>query len=541
MITRLSLPNERWIFYAILLLALLPVWASGRFFVTGDGPCHVYNARVLLDFILGRNLDFYNPFYSLNLHTDPNWLTHICLAALQLVYAPETAEKIFLTGYVVLFGFGLRYLIRQINPDSIFLSSVGLLFVWHHLLVSGFYNFAFSIALFFWVGGFWLKHRKRWTTGRLLALSAVWVLLYFSHAMGTVFSLVFVGSAVLADWLHSIRANGLQTTWRQHGKNTLRTALAALPMLALLGLYFWRTPAITGADSRPFADLLEDLIQLKSLILLNSTERDTVKAVAIFVGLLLAGATWLRLRARRAAAGDFLFLLVAVALWQYFSLENSKASGLQIPFRIQSFVWLGLVLWIATANFPERYRQNVPAAAGVLLLVLTCLRLPTHRKASDLVEDYLWSETVVNDRSVVLVLNYDFNGLDKAGKEIANRNWLFMHAADYLGAYKPVILSDNYEATKPYFPINWHWQRDMFSQTAKDGVTFENRPPRADILNYKTRSEGYDIDYVLFLSYDSRFYDHDFAREIMGQVKQAYEFVGFSPRGKAELWRKKRE
>ncbi len=541
MATRSSLPSERWFFFALLLLALLPVWASGRFYVTGYGPCHVYNSKVLLDYMLGRNLDFYGNFYDLNLHLQPNWLSHISLAVLQLVFAPEIAEKVFLTGYVLLFGFGLRYLLRQINPESIFLSSVGLLFVWHHLLVSGFYNFAFSIAILFWLGGYWLKNREALAVRHLVILAASWVLLYFTHAMGALFSLALVGSAALTEWLRTARADGVGAAWRKHQTSLLRTGAAALPMLGLLGWYFWKTPAITGTDTRTFADLWENLIQLWSLILLNSTERDTVKAVAILVGLLLAGAVWLRIRSRTFAAGDFLLLFVAVAAWQYFSPENSKAAGLQIPLRVQSFVWLGLLCWTATATFPEWVRRNAPPAAAALLIVLTFLRFPAQRRASDLVEDYMWCIEKVDDRSVVLVLNYDFNGLDKQGRQIANRQWPFIHAADYLGAYRTVILSDNYEATKPYFPINWRWQRDMYVQTDKDGINFENRPPRADILGYKRRSEGYDIDYVLFLSYDPRFYDHDYAREIMGQVYQGYEHVAFSPNGKGELWRRKRE
>jgi len=541
MATRSSLPSERWFFFALLVLSLLPVWASGRFFVTGDGPCHVYNSKVLLDYMLGRNLDFYGGFYDLNLHLQPNWLSHISLAVLQLIFAPEIAEKIFLTGYVLLFGFGLRYLLRQINPESIFLSAVGLLFVWHHLLASGFYNFAFSIAIFFWLGGYWLKNRENLAGRHLAILMAGWVVLYFTHAMGAVFSLVLVGSASLTEWLRAARSDGAGAAWEKYKQLLLRTGMAALPMLGLLGWYYWKTPAITGTDSRTFADLWENLIQLRSLILFNSTERDTVKAVAIFTGLLLAGAIWLRFRNRRLEKGDFFILLVALAAWQYFSPANSKAAGLQIPLRIQSFIWLGLLLWSATATFPEWVRRNAPAAAAVLLVVLTFLRFPTQRRASDLVEDYMWCVEKVEDRSTVLVLNYDFNGLDKQGRQIANRQWPFIHAADYLGAYRTVIMSDNYEATKPYFPINWRWQRNMYSQTDKDGINFENRPPRADILSYKRRSEGYDIDYVLFLSYDPRFYDHDYAREIMGQVYQGYEHVAFSPNGKGELWRRKRE
>ena len=83
---------ERWIFYLLLLAAVAPVW-SGRFFVTGDGPCHVYNARILLDYFLGRHFGFYDPFYSLNTNFEPNWFGHLWLAFFQAFFAPETAEK----------------------------------------------------------------------------------------------------------------------------------------------------------------------------------------------------------------------------------------------------------------------------------------------------------------------------------------------------------------------------------------------------------------------------------------------------------------
>ncbi|MBK8922713.1 MAG: hypothetical protein IPM81_14605 [Saprospirales bacterium] len=526
-------------FYVLLLLALAPVWLSGRFFVTGDGPCHVYNARLLLDFLLGRHQDFYAPFYQLNLHAEPNWLSHLSLAALQLVCSPELAEKIFLSAYVLLFGFGWRYLLGRINPGSLFLSTVGLLFVWHHLLLSGFYNFAMGVALFFWVSGYWLQYRGDWTTKRLLVLAAAWLLLYATHATGITFTLLFIGSAWLVGILQQARRSGWQAAWKQAWPGTWRTALTALPALLLLAVYFWRQPPHTGKGAVP-EGMWQSLYQLKSLIVMNSFERDTVKAVAILVGLLLAGALWLRVRERRIVAADFILLFVAVALWQYFLPANALAPGLQIPLRIQSFVWLGVLCWIATANYPQWVKENVPVMAGALMIALLYLRLPAHRQASALAEDYVSCTEHLQDRSVVLFLNYDFSGLSPQNRAIANQNWIFIHAADYIGAYRPLILSDNYEATKTHFPINWHWQRNMYAQTEKDGIGFENRPPRADILGYKQRSGGYDIDYVLLLSYDARHYDHDYAREIMGQVNQGYEFVFRAPGGKAEVWRRKR-
>lgn len=528
---------ERLLFGMLLLLALAPAWFSGRFFVTGDGPCHVYNSRVLLDFILGQHRAFYDPFYYLNTNFDPNWLSHICLAGLQGIFAPEIAEKLFLSGYVLLFAFGLRFLLRQINPASLFLSSVGLLFVWHHLLQAGFYNYALSIALFFWVCGYWMRHRHAWTPGTMLVMAALWVLLYSAHPLGLIFSMAFIGSGLFAETLQTLRQHGARQTWVQLRGPVFRLMLAATPMLVLLIAYFLRKPWGADPNTSTVAGLAADFFQVKTLITLNSTERDIAKFAGALVGLLLARAIWQR-RSTRVSA-DFILLFTVFVLWQYFRQAGNGALEQALPERIQPFIWLGLLCWTATAQFPKFIHWLAPALAAVLLGAFLSVRLPILQKAAALVEDYVNATQHIDDESVILVLNYDFGGLDFDGRPIANRNALFMHAADYIGAYRAAIMSDNYEATRAYFPMIWHWQRNMFGQTDKESINFENRPPRADILSFDWRSEGHKIDYVLLLSYDQRFYDHQYSREIMGQLETAYRFVSGSPRGKAEIWKRK--
>ena len=537
--SRFAWPSERHFFYLCLLLTLAPIWLSGRFFVTGDGPCHVYNARVLLDFMLGRHREFYEPFYFLNTNFDPNWLSHLALAVLQLLVAPEVAEKLLLSGLMLLFGFGLRYLMRRINPNALFLSSLGLLFAWHQLLQAGFYNFAFSIAIFFWVCGYWLKYRGQWTTLRLLVLAGGWLLLFSAHPMGLVFSLVFIGAALLEDGLLQLRQKGFAGAWKALREEFLQTALAALPMLLLLAAYLFRRPWGAESNGEKVGALVQELLSLKGLLLLDFKEEDTLRVIGLLLLALAMYTTWLRLRAWKFVPGDFIGLFTGIALWQYFHQAGSESMELLLSRRIYPFIWLGLLFWMATAEFPQRLRRDVPVLAFALLSVLLFIRIPIHRQASALVSDYMECVEHIDDESVILVLNYDFSGRNPQGKEIGNRSWIFIHAADYIGAYRTAIMSDNYEATRSYFPLIWRWQRDMFAQTDKDGINFDHRPPRADILSYKRRSEGYDIDYVLLLSYDQRSYNHEYSRETMGQLNEGYTLVKETLGKKAELWRRK--
>src|SRR4030095_8168874 len=105
---------ESVIFIALLVLFLVPVWTVD-FFVTGDGPCHLHNSKILLDWWQGNRL-FYEPFYFLNTNFDPNWLFNLITAPLLGIFGMPWAEKIFFSLYVLGFGLGFRFLITQINP-----------------------------------------------------------------------------------------------------------------------------------------------------------------------------------------------------------------------------------------------------------------------------------------------------------------------------------------------------------------------------------------------------------------------------------------
>ncbi len=94
---KLTLPTlERGLFYLLLAANLIPLW-SVHYFVTGDGPCHLYNAKVLLDFYHGGELkDFYNPWMFVNTHFEPNWFGHAFMELLLGWGAPAYLAEKFL-------------------------------------------------------------------------------------------------------------------------------------------------------------------------------------------------------------------------------------------------------------------------------------------------------------------------------------------------------------------------------------------------------------------------------------------------------------
>src|ERR1700757_1345092 len=95
-------------------ICLLYIWAPG-YFLTGDGPCHVYNARVVHDFWTNRDVAFYSRFYKLVYEPNPNWLATFLMAALMFLVNGIVAEKIFLTAYILLYAAGFYLLIRKLS------------------------------------------------------------------------------------------------------------------------------------------------------------------------------------------------------------------------------------------------------------------------------------------------------------------------------------------------------------------------------------------------------------------------------------------
>src|SRR5688500_984221 len=116
---------EPWIFYTATAILLIPIW-SVDFFVTGDGPCHLHNSKIIIDFWDDAKKAFYDPFYFRNTNFDPNWLFNLITIFLLKTVGPALAERTFFTIYVLGFAFGFRYLIRGFNPQSQYLATVGL-------------------------------------------------------------------------------------------------------------------------------------------------------------------------------------------------------------------------------------------------------------------------------------------------------------------------------------------------------------------------------------------------------------------------------
>ncbi len=534
-----NLQPEPVLFYSLLLIFLLPVWLN-KYFVTGDGPCHLYNAQVLLDFFRGHNLNFYENYYLLNSNPEPNWFSHIVLAGLLYFFPAFLAEKIFITAYVVLFALGLRLLLGVIGKGKIAVSLLGLLFVFHHTMQMGFYNYSFSFVFYFFVVWYWLKNETKFTTKRILVFSLLNVLTFFTHPVGFLLAGLTVGMLIVFNFMVEYFSG---TEYRKKSmSNFLKfsgTAFVSFfPSIALMAYYLFRK----GMDSFPnpdsFERLRQTLLRLSSLVTLQDSETNWAIAVAVLFGLFLLIGLALKIRRKKIEKQDAFFVVFVIVLLIYFFQPGGMSGAGILSIRLQFVPYLMLVLWFGTLAFHKLIRNFLLVACFVIGAAFTIIRFPHIRAASEAVNEYVSVVQHIDDCSTVAPLSFAHNGKTPDGKLIANQIWLFKHASDYMGAMKSLVLFGNYEGSTGYFPILWKADKNPFMHlSSNEGLEFQ--PPSVDVLSYDDKTGG-SVDYVITWCLDQEWTDHPYTKNLMAQLDQEYQQIFVSENGRAILYRHKK-
>jgi hypothetical protein len=180
---------------ALILIHLIPIWAF-KYFPSQDGPAHMNNATIIREY---HDRPIFREYYSLNKDLVPNWVGHLVLTGLMSLMPALVAEKMLLSGYVILLPLSVCYVLHTIHPDGTFLTVLIFPFVYNLLLHMGFYNFSYSLVMFFFVVGYWLKHYEGFTRRDMLMLTILSLVLYFCHIVSLVDAYMAIG--LLTMWL----------------------------------------------------------------------------------------------------------------------------------------------------------------------------------------------------------------------------------------------------------------------------------------------------------------------------------------------------
>ena len=514
------------LFFAGFALSVLQIWLPA-YYITGDGPCHLYNAQILHDLWAHKNIAFYSRFYSEVYQPNPNWMSHLSLALLLFMVNGVVAEKILLTCYVVLFVSGFTVLLKRLNSDSPLWRLVVFVFIFHYVLAKGFYNFSFSVAFLFWLMATWLRYLENKKPGTAVLFFFLALLTFFAHPMAFAFGCIGCG-ALTVSYSLSAKKNRMKSM----GSGLLVLAACLLPC----GVLFTRFASSEGGQVHLHLSRYR-ILELPDLnCLVNVTGKEVLMVKIIFIVLAVLFVLAIVLKYRKGFAihrFDGLLVTAFFAAFLYLWFPDKLFGGSLFIIRAQGIAAIFAVCCISYMLPPGKIKD----VAGLLLfgffIGLSIIRIGCREVASEGVGDILSASKYIKPYSIILPLDFSPDGKDVHGNVIADRNWLFSHAWQYMGTEKPLIFLDNYEANTGYFPLVWKEETNPYYHLCTNGA-IEAQPPYATIGDYKNKT-GVTIDYILMWCYDASWLKDEHFRKLYAEIKGGYRIVYTSPTGRTIL------
>jgi hypothetical protein len=489
------LKYEKYLFHLLVLFALSIILIP-KYYITGDGASHTYNAKVLFDYVLGHERDFYKEFFTINRGIDPNWMSHLVLGVFVQFMPPWLADKCFQIIYVLVFAYGFRYFIRSIEKENSFLSFLFFPFLFTLPFQQGFYNYSISLGLLFWSVGFYIRSRKQIDNSFIqLILSILILITSFSHGMPAIYTMLLI----LLIWVSDHYQSLIPFDFKKNLIELSRLFLIFLPSAFMILLFMAKrgTGAVPHAWSKG-----KKLVEFLKMWTSQST-RDAEMYPAIAVGILILIClivllfTHRKVHIRSKNPMGIVFIFMAVfTFFSYITCPHSIGGAGSIDIRLAFLPPLFLLFFYATKAWHATMKQLFIGVSFVISVAFLVIRFPFVTKANRIAQEIMKAGDSIEDKSVVLNISMD------AWQQLPNHDSLFhkdgsfIHIGDYIGAEKNkhLVLAMNYEAEINYFPVNW--QAGKNPRESVEGLIPGNYPPCGDVMAYEKQLNR-RLDYVL--------------------------------------------
>ncbi|HKH47809.1 MAG TPA: hypothetical protein VKM72_24385 [Thermoanaerobaculia bacterium] len=450
--------KERLVFLALILAYLVPIWAVD-YLPTVDGPCHTYNAWVIRQHGNSEEYPQLGKQYVIDWRPLPNWLSHAVMALLMLVFDPRVAEKILVSGYVVLFPAAARYAAGAVDPARQWIGYLAFPLVYNQLFQLGFYNFSYSLAFWLFAVGYWWRRRESPEMGFAVRINLLLLLCWFCHIVSLALALLAIGVLWLAT-LWRVR----RTAWKRH----LLHVVILLPQIILPLWFLVDQPGGAVSAGWSVRLLSSFLFRFEVLFYFGAPQiwigRILGFVFLLFLVLTLAG----RLRSGLRDEDGFLLLSLLLVAVYVVSPEGMSGGGL-LKQRLVLYPWLAMLPWLAP-RFPERWGVPVRAATIGALAVLALWSagyvLRQHQSIQPALQAYLRPAEHIRPNSRVLPLLSDRGPYG-----------FYNHLFSYVAIEKGLIDWNNYEATTQHFPTRFHRGRHAFWWIARAAEDIDLRSP----------------------------------------------------------------
>jgi hypothetical protein len=512
-----------------------------------DGPAHVDGAWVLLhhgdDGAVGELL---RKQYTVDLSPVPNMLTTFVLAVLLTVLSPGVAEKLVVAGFVLLLVAGLRYALRGVDRQAGWLAVAALPLAGSELVVYGFYNFCWGVALSLFAIGCALRRRDRWDVAGSAVLCVLFLLTWSAHLLPWVLAAVVVAGLGLSRSVVDVRS-GLSPA-RAFLRHLAGPAVAVLPTVALSARYVLTGGGDHGAAAgAPGAARLGTLLTFYRPLVVRSWWElgPSILVVLVLCWLLTvacrrstAAAATADVPGRSRGRADRVVLGAATVLATAAFLLAPERLGDEygfLPDRLAWFPPLLLVLFCATRP-PTRLVARRIAAGGLVLAATAAVlvRLPAQINDQRDAAEIMSVAADLPPAATFAVLRY--SGKRPAALPVPGGPDPLRHLSSGLAVRAQGVDVGHYEAVYPYFQVRFT-DRAGLRRALDPGLDgLDTVPPWVHLPAVAGR-----LDYVLVIGLDRAqpWVRHaQRTTRVLADLRAGYEEVATSrPSGYVSVWR----
>lgn len=463
------------LFLVILIGSLWPLFQLSVI-PTLDGPSHLYNARLIGRLLIGNSTA--GSLHELNSFLLPNSLGHFVLLFLQAFMNPVAAEKAFQGIYLISFALSFRYMLSRIGARLYPWSYLSIPLSWNLLFFLGFYNFCISSALALFTFGYLAGQKKSFGPLQYVTGIALTILVFFSHLFSLVVLIMSLGIWQLIVAMTDMKEKGSGFSISGLIRSFRTFAFIFIPALLLVAWYFLNSTAVSELAFRSFQDLFESLYRYELFMLYR------LDAELILAGLFPAALLFLLILSFLKRS-DYLnrsvpmFVIASVLLVLYFIAPAAMASGEYVNERFAFYFMLFVIAGLAAFSSALKVSNVVVTLIFVLFqMSLWAEKVPGFEDEEKRIDEFVKASGYMKNGGTYLPLDYE-------------RSWLSGHQCSYAGVYSGVVILDNYEAFRGYFPVAWKEKKNPFPSLGD----FYAIPPDPDIARYES-STGIRVDFV---------------------------------------------
>ena len=462
---------------SLLAFQLVLPWTA-RYYMSMDGPSHLYNARVIGE-VLFKPSSPYSQFYRLRSALTTNWGT-ILLFNLVSRLTVTYAEPIVATLSVLAAFSSFFYLLRSLDPKAPCTPVLNFLtltwFLW-----AGFYNFYLGMALFTLAVGYYIRNSARLSWRNATALSLLLVATYFTHILPAALAILTV--LIVGVWLHGFR------------KSSLRPPLLAAMIPACLLMGSFVLASREGIHVTP--DILLAWRNFPTHVFSETYQANPSGTwlYPVMLGFLLLGILLLR-RTEWSSARGGIVAATAICFGLYLVAPSHGFGGDDINTRV---AWAVFILGIAVAASGARMQMlGAPLAlyvTGFLGVQLYRSMNWNVRNVSRAVDDYARATDAIPAGATAVQIHFDTSAVSRQyGYRGLTLDPLY-HADSWTAARQHFVDLSDYQALSRLFALEfrppitdqqrsdlWNLESDNQSSLASLHRLLDDFPPAIDYV-----------------------------------------------------------